>query len=168
MNQRKNSQRLDKIDYKILKAVQKNGDYSVAQLANSVGLSATPCWSRLQKLIQNKYIKQKVSLLNAEKIGMEVVVFVFITAKHERHWQEEFESTVMEFSEITECFRMSGRNDYLLKVQVSSVKDYDNFYKRLVSKIPIKKVNSSIALEQLKYTTELSLDKLKEIHQIKT
>lgn len=165
-NKTENSIKLDEIDIRIMQALQKNADCSIAQLAGIVGLSATPCWNRIQRLTNHQYIQKKVALLNPEKVFAEVVVFMEIKASHNQKWLSSFEKILTEFSQITEAFRMSGEIDYLLKIQVANIKEFDLFYKKLVSAIDIEKTTSNIVLEVIKSTTELNLDNLKKANGI--
>ena len=125
----------------------------------SVGLSATPCWRRIQKLEEAKIIRRRVALLDSHKINVGVTAFVFVrTSQHGLEWLERFAAAVRELPEVVEFYRMSGQVDYLLRVVVPDIEAYDRFYKKLIGKIELFDVSSSFAMEQIKYTTALPLD----------
>lgn len=150
---------MDRLDRKILRLLQEDATLAVADIAKKVGLSTTPCWRRIQKLEEDGIIKRRVAVLDPVKINARVTVFVAVrTSSHSHEWLKRFAEVVQEFPEVVEFYRMSGDVDYLLRVVVPDIAAYDAFYKRLISKIEIRNVSSSFAMEQIKYTTELPLD----------
>lgn len=150
---------MDRLDRKILRLLQANATLAVADIAKKVGLSTTPCWRRIQKLEEDGVIQRRVAILDPEQVNTKVTVFVSIrTGSHSHEWLKRFSEVVREFPEVVEFYRMSGDIDYLLRVVVPDIGAYDNFYKKLISKIEIRDVSSSFAMEQIKYTTELPLD----------
>ncbi|WP_254475197.1 Lrp/AsnC family transcriptional regulator [Bartonella sp. B1098] len=153
---------MDRLDRKILHLLQENATLSVADIAKKVGLSTTPCWRRIQKLEEDGVIQRRVAVLSPEKVNAHVTVFVSIrTNTHSHEWFKRFSKIVQEFREVIEFYRMSGDIDYLLRVVVPDIEAYDLFYKKLISKIDIRDVSSSFAMEQIKYTTELPLNYIK-------
>lgn len=149
---------LDDTDLQLLALIQSNDSISTEQLAQQVGLSKTPCWRRVQKLESAGYIKRRVALLDANKFGLGVSVFVQVkTNQHDAHWAENFAQVVSEFPEVMEFYRMAGEYDYLLRVLVSDIPAYDAFYKRLISATALTDVTSNFAMEQIKWTTQLPL-----------
>lgn len=153
---------MDRLDRKILHLLQENATLSVADIAKKVGLSTTPCWRRIQKLEEDGVIQRRVAVLSPEKVNASVTVFVSIrTNTHSHEWFKRFSKIVQEFREVIEFYRMSGDIDYLLRVVVPNIEAYDLFYKKLISKIDIRDVSSSFAMEQIKYTTELPLNYVK-------
>jgi Lrp/AsnC family transcriptional regulator len=150
---------MDRLDRKILRLLQEDATLAVADVAKKVGLSTTPCGRRIHKLEEDGVIKRRVALLDATKINVRVTVFVSIrTNSHSHEWLRRFSEVIQEFPEVIEFYRMSGDVDYLLRVVVPDIAAYDAFYKRLISKIEIRDVSSSFAMEQIKYTTEMPLD----------
>ena len=149
---------LDEMDIKILKILQADCTQPVADIGKEVGLSTTPCWRRIQKLEEAGVIAKRVALLAPAAVNAGVTVFIEIkTDQHNLDWLEAFRVAVQELPEIVEAYRMSGEVDYLLRVVVPDIAAYDAFYKRLISKLPITKVSSAFAMEQMKFTTELPL-----------
>jgi Lrp/AsnC family transcriptional regulator len=150
---------MDRIDKKILAQLQEDSTPSLAQLAQRVGLSTTPCWRRVQKLERDGIIKARVTLLDRDHLNLGVDVFVAIkTNQHTAQWLEKFARVVAEFPEVVEFYRMSGDIDYLMRVVVPDIAAYDSFYRRLIREVDITDVSSSFAMERLKYTTALPLD----------
>lgn len=149
---------MDRIDKKILSALQKDAGLSNTDLADQVGLSTTPCWRRVRLLEEQGYINQRVALLDREKLNVGVTVFVSIrTAQHDITWLERFAQVIHDMPEVIELYRMSGDIDYLMKVVVPDIAAYDAFYQRLISKIDLNDVSSAFAMEEIKHTTELPL-----------
>ena len=155
----KSSADLDDYDLKILRTMQKNADYSMAELGEKVGLSHTPCWRRIKRLEAEGIIMRKVTLLDPQKLGLIVTVYAYITIKsHDEDSLNAFESAVQGVEEIVECYSTSGDKDYVLRVVVDSVDHYERLLKRNLVHLPnVASVNSTFALKQVKYTTQLPL-----------
>ena len=150
---------LDKFDCAILAALQADATLSISGLSEKVGLSSTPCWKRVKRLEEEGFIESRVSIVNREKVGLPVTVFVSVkTPEHDEKWLARFAAAVIALPEVLEFHRMSGDVDYLLRVVVPDIAAYDGFYKRLISKIDIRDVSSAFAMERIKSTTELPLD----------
>ncbi|MBB3168950.1 Lrp/AsnC family transcriptional regulator [Simiduia aestuariiviva] len=150
---------LDEFDRKILRTLQENADYSMAELGDRVGLSHTPCWRRIKKLEADGIIKQKVTLLDPKQLGLGVTVYAYITIKsHDEDSLNGFEQGVQDIPEIVECYSTSGEKDYVLRVVVDSVEHYEQLLKKTIVHLPnVASVNSTFALKQVKYTTSLPL-----------
>ncbi|BFM12464.1 Lrp/AsnC family transcriptional regulator [Simiduia litorea] len=150
---------LDEFDRKILRTLQENADYSMAELGDKVGLSHTPCWRRIKKLEADGIIKQKVTLLDPKQLGLGVTVYAYITIKsHDEASLDDFENGVQDVAEIVECYSTSGEKDYVLRVVVDSVEHYEQLLKKTIVHLPnVASVNSTFALKQVKYTTSLPL-----------
>ncbi|MBO1256483.1 Lrp/AsnC family transcriptional regulator [Alteromonas sp. 5E99-2] len=151
---------IDSVDRKILNLLQNDGSLSLADLAEAVNLTTTPCWKRLKKLEETGVIEKRVALLNPEKLGLLFTAFVLVkTSDHSSKWYKEFVSTTTSFSEVMEFYRMAGEYDYMIKVLVKDMKRFDLFYKKLVTSVGgISNVTSTFAMEPLKYTTALPID----------
>ena len=147
---------MDRIDNQILAILQKDASLPVADIARKVGLSVTPCWRRIQKMEEDGIIKGRVALLDSQKIGMGMSVFVGIkTDQHNVDWLELFAKSISALPQVVEFYRMSGEIDYMLRVVVPDMASYDVFYKKLISTVKLKDVSSSFAMEEIKYTTAL-------------
>lgn len=150
---------LDKYDRVILDLLQKDCTFAIGDIAEKVGLSNTACWRRIHKMEEEGIIRAKVALLDRKKLNINVIVMVFIkTAQHNIEWIEKFHSHIYNIDEVIEVYRMAGETDYLLKVAVSDVAEYDKVYKKLIEIKGLADVSSSFAMEQIKYTTELPLN----------
>jgi Lrp/AsnC family transcriptional regulator len=149
---------MDGIDRKILTVLQEDASLSVAEIGNRVGLSSTPCWKRIQRLEADGVIQRRVALVDQDKIGLGITVFVSIeTGDHSQDWLGKFADMVGAMPEVMEFYRMAGDVDYMLRVSVSSIQDYDSFYKKLIAAIPLKNVTSRFAMERIKQTTALPI-----------
>lgn len=150
---------MDPIDHKILALLQADASLSIADIANQVGLSQTPCWKRIQKMEATGVIKGRVALLNGKKLNLGLTVFVQLrTKQHDDVWLSKFARAVTEMPEVVEVYRMAGDIDYLLRVVVRDTEAYDRFYKALIKKVPLHDVSSSFAMEEIKFTTALPLE----------
>lgn len=150
---------LDEYDRRILKALQQNADYSMNELGDVVGLSHTPCWRRTKRLEQNGYIRRRVTLLAPHKLNLGVTVHAYIIIRsHDEESLNAFENAVQHVKEIVECYSTSGDKDYVLRVVARNVDDYEQLLKKTIVHLPnVASVNSTFALKQVKYTTELPL-----------
>jgi Lrp/AsnC family transcriptional regulator len=149
---------MDNIDKKILATLQEDASLSVAEVGQRVGLSSTPCWKRIQKLEAEGVIKKRVALIDPDKIGLGLSVFVSIeTGDHSQDWLGKFADLVSAMPEVMEFHRMAGDVDYMLRVVVADMQSYDGFYKRLIAAVPLKNVTSRFAMEKIKSTTVLPI-----------
>jgi Lrp/AsnC family transcriptional regulator len=149
---------LDEYDRKILRVLQKDASISMDALAERVALSRNACWRRVKLMEEGGIIKGRVTLIDAESVNLGLGVLVLVrTSSHDEGWLENFEITLRDMKEITGAYRMSGDLDYVLRVQVADVKEYDLFYKRLIKKVPIADISASFMMENIKDTTELPL-----------
>jgi Lrp/AsnC family transcriptional regulator len=149
---------MDRFDYKILRLLQSDASLTLAELSNKVGLSQTPCWKRVQRLEEKGVISRRVVILNPEALGFGLTVYVsIISGEHSDVWMETFTREVKNLPEVVEFYRMAGEIDYMLRVIVPEISAFDEFYKKLISIAPMKKVTSHFAMERIKYTTELPL-----------
>ena len=149
---------MDAIDRKILTVLQDDCSLSVAEIGARVGLSSTPCWKRIQRLEADGVILKRVALVEQDRLGLGVTVFVSIeTGDHSQAWLTRFADVVQAMPEVMEFYRMAGDIDYMLRVVVADIASYDAFYKRLIATIPLKNVTSRFAMEKIKATTALPI-----------
>jgi Lrp/AsnC family transcriptional regulator len=149
---------MDAIDRKILAVVQQDASLSVAEIGQRVGLSSTPCWKRLQRLEADGVIIRRVAIIDPEKVGLGITVYVSIeTGDHSQEWLTRFADLVGAMPEVMEFYRMAGDVDYMLRVVVADIAGYDAFYKRLIATVPLKNVTSRFAMERIKSTTALPI-----------
>ena len=153
---------MDDTDRKILAILQADATVALADLAEQVNLSTTPCWRRIKKLQEQGIVKRTVALLDARALNVGTTVFVMLkTAKHNEAWFDKFVAAVRDIPEVTEIHRMSGDVDYLMRIVVPDIDAYDVVYKRLISTVEFLDVSASFALETIKYTTALPLGYVK-------
>ena len=147
---------MDAIDRKILGVLQEDSSLSVAEVGSRVGLSSTPCWKRIQRLETDGVIQRRVALVDQDKLGLGVTVFVSVeTGDHSQQWLDRFAAVVGAMPEVMEFYRMAGDVDYMLRVVVADMPSYDVFYKKLISAVPLKNVTSRFAMEKIKSVTAL-------------
>lgn len=149
----------DEIDKKILRVLQADADLPIQEIGNRVGLSHTPCWRRINRLQDEGFIAKKVAILNPEKIDCDVSIFVMIRlSAHSAQSLEAFEDATRTIPEIMQCYTMSGEFDYLLRVVVAKVRDYEKAVKGKLLTLPnVGVMNSHFALNEIKNTTEFPL-----------
>ncbi|MGI9484446.1 MAG: Lrp/AsnC family transcriptional regulator [Geminicoccaceae bacterium] len=149
-------QKLDKTDRHILRILQRDASISVDALAERISLSRNACWRRVKQMEERGTIKGRVTLVDPAAVDLGLSVFVLVrTSEHDPKWLEKFDRTVRDLPEIVGAHRMSGELDYVLRVRVASVKDYDRFYQKLISRIPISDISASFVMDDIKDTTEL-------------
>jgi Lrp/AsnC family transcriptional regulator len=147
---------LDAIDRRILRELQKDSTIAIAELAQLVGLSQTPCWKRIKRLTDAEIITKRVALLDRSKLDLALAVFVSVrTNRHDQEWLDAFAGAAAAMPEVVEFYRLSGDTDYLLKVLVKDIGAYDAFYRKLIASVPLSDVSSAFAMEQIKSTTAL-------------
>ncbi len=149
---------MDAIDRKILHCLQEDATLPAAEVASRVGLSATPCWRRIQNLEKAGVIRKRVALLDPALLNVGTTVFVRLkTSQHNEEWLDGFARAVAEIDEVVEFYRLSGDVDYLLRIVVPDIAAYDVVYKRLIKAADLADVSSSFAMETIKHTTALPL-----------
>lgn len=145
---------MDATDRKILIILQEDASLPVAEVAARVNLSQTPCWRRIQKMEEAGIIQRRVVLVDPDRIGLGLSVFVEIeTGDHSADWLTRFAETIRAMPEVMDLYRMAGDVDYLLRVVVGSMAEFDAFYQRLTRAVPLKNVTSRVAMERVKATT---------------
>ena len=149
---------LDPTDRRLLALLQEDATISIADLAERVSLSPTPCWKRVKRLERVGLIRSRVALLDRASLGLDVTVFVAVrTTQHSDEWLQTFAEGVARIPEVVEFYRMSGEVDYLLKVVARDIADYDRIYRKLIKVAPLHDVSSSFAMQEIKSTTALPL-----------
>lgn len=148
---------MDKFDQKILRTLQARPTITMAELAQEVGLSQTPCWRRVKALEEDGVIARRAVLLNPQRLGFNTTIFAHVRlSRHDEESLETIESAVQDIPEIVECFTMAGESDYIMRIVAQSIEDYERFLKKVLLHIPgVAAVNSSFALKPVKLTTDL-------------
>jgi Lrp/AsnC family transcriptional regulator len=149
---------MDATDIRILGVLQDDASLSVAEIAERVNLTPTPCWRRIQRLERDGVISRKVAILDKERLGLGITVFVAVrTNKHSGEWLTRFHRLVSSMPEVVDFVRLAGNIDYLIRVVVPDVQSYDAFYKRMIDKLEFYDVSSMFQMEEIKSTTALPL-----------
>ena len=151
---------LDAIDLRILAQLQTDGRMSLSNLASKVGLSPSPCLRRVRMLEREGVISRYVAVLDQQAVGLPVSVFVSI--KLERQKQDaldRFAKAIARWPEVLECYLMTGPRDYWLRVVVPDLAAYERFLKQKLTRLDgIASIESSFALEQVKYSNVLPIE----------
>jgi Lrp/AsnC family leucine-responsive transcriptional regulator len=143
---------MDAIDKKILMLLQQDAKLNTKEIAEKVGLSVSPTFERIKKLEQKEYIKKYVALLDPTKVGKSISVYCQVTlAVHSRDLIDDFKQHILALSEIMGCYHVSGNYDFLLKVAVNDMNEYQKFVIDKLSVIKgISNVQSSFVMEEIK------------------
>ena len=143
---------LDETDLQILKTLQKNAKLTTKELADAVHLTPTPVFERQKRLERQGYIKKYVAVLDPEKLGQHLLVFCKVKLKHINHEiADSFTSRILSISEVTECYNISGAYDYLLKVRVRDMKQYQEFVLSKLGEIEsLGSIESTFVMGELK------------------
>lgn len=150
----------DETDIRILRALQKEGRISNAELSERVNLSQSACHRRIQRLEEDGYISGYVALLSPEKIGRKTVVYVEITLSGQKdEILSAFEEAVARVPDVMECHLMAGAADYLLKVVAKDAEDFARIHRRYLASLPgVQGMQSSFSLKSVLQTTALPLE----------
>lgn len=150
---------LDATDRRLLDALQENGRLAVTDLAERVGLTASPCLRRLKNLEQSGVIRGYAALVDQDKVGLPVSVFVSVKLQMQREEAlEAFERAVRDCPEVVECYLMTGPRDYLLRVVASDLSAYERFLKETLTRVDgVASIESSFALAQVKHANALPI-----------
>ena len=154
---------LDRTDLKILDALQKDATRSTADVAQSAGLSQSPCWRRISLLEEAGVIRRRVALLDRHQLGLSVLVFASVKlASHGWESLPNFKAQVVSFPEVIQCCLVMGDTDFVLLVATPTIEDYNTFIQKRLSQVPgVQSIESRIVLEETKNTTELPLELLR-------
>ena len=150
--------KLDNFDRKILTVLQQDAGLTVSELATNIGLSTSPCWRRLKRLMDAGVVKKRVAILDHNQLGLDVIVFAEV--KLEAHGHEalpNFQKAVEKLPEVLECYTVLGEMDFLLKVVATDIHAYERFLHHLLSLPAVREVNSKMVVSEIKCTNELPL-----------
>ncbi|HRK23863.1 MAG TPA: Lrp/AsnC family transcriptional regulator [Beijerinckiaceae bacterium] len=150
---------LDAIDARILAELQRDGRMTITDLAERVGLSASPCLRRVRMLEDAGVIAGYVAVVDQNKVGLEVNVFASIRLERQREEElERFNAAVAQWPEVMECYLMTGTRDYLMRIVVGSLGDYERFIKEKLSRLDgVASIESSFALSRVKHATAVPI-----------
>jgi Lrp/AsnC family transcriptional regulator len=151
---------LDAYEKRILRLLQEDASLSNAEIAEKVGLSASPCWRRIDRLEREGFIKRRVALLDRRKVGLNAQIFAQVKLNaHGRANLDEFAAAIRDLPEVLECYVMMGSVDFLLRIVAPDIEAYEKLFFNRLSQLPgVQEVNSTVALSEIKATTALPLD----------
>ncbi len=151
--------KLDAIDRRLLALLQENGRLPVTDLAEKAGLTTSPCLRRLKILEQAGIIRGYAALVDQQKVGLPVSVFVSVKLEMQREEAlERFEATIRDCPEVVECYLMTGPRDYLLRVVAQDLAAFEYFLKQTLTRIEgVASIESSFALSQVKHSNALPI-----------
>ncbi len=156
---------LDKIDRQILAALQANARQRNVELAEQVGLSASPCLRRVRRLKDLGVIREFTTLVDPEAVGLPVSVFIQVTLERQiEHSLESFEAQIVHWPEVMECYLMTGDSDYLLRVVAADLTAYQEFLMNKLTRVEgVASIKSSFALKRVVYRTALPVDRMEHV-----
>ena len=151
--------KLDRYDKLILEQLQRDGRISNVQLANAVSLSESACLRRVRSLEESGMIDRYAALINQQKAGLPGNVLDHIGLQREEESElAAFEAAVKNIPEVMECYLMTGEFDYLLRVVVSDMADFERLHRDALTRLPgVARVNSSVTIRTVQKKTELPL-----------
>lgn len=150
---------LDPVDARILELVQNDASLSVAEIAERVGLSPSPCWRRIKRLEDAGVIRKRVTLLDPERLGLDFEVYAIVKLSLPSSENlERFETSVQAWPEVVQCATITGREDYVLRVVTRDIHAFDRFLRdRLLALGLVSDVESHIVVRGVKNTTAVPL-----------
>jgi Lrp/AsnC family transcriptional regulator len=151
---------LDPVDARILDLVQQDASLSVAEIAERVGLSPSPCWRRIKRLEDAGVIRKRVTLLDSERLGLAFEVYAMVKLSlPTRTNLDAFENAVAAWPEVVQCATITGREDYVLRIITRDIHAFDDFMReRLLSLELVSDVQSHIVIRGVKNTTAVPLN----------
>ncbi|MDG1239893.1 Lrp/AsnC family transcriptional regulator [Planktomarina sp.] len=141
-----------------MQQTQRNTAQSLEELSEAFHLLRNAVWRRGKRLQDSVILKASVALLDAQRVGLGLIVFVSISVRsHSKDWADQFTKVICGLPQVQSAYHTLGHQDYLIKARVRNVQAYDDFYQRLISHIELADVSASLVIEELKDTTELPL-----------
>ncbi len=152
--------RLDATDIAILNLLQRNAAVSVAEIADQVGLSQSPCWRRIQRLEKDGFVRERVAVLDRRKLGLNLEVFAQVRFFREQpDTLTNFEAAIRSAPEVVECHMLMGDVDFLLRVVTHDVESYERFLRNTLAVLPgVRDIRSTISLSTIKSGQLLPLE----------
>ncbi len=150
---------IDDFEKKILRELQRDSNLTTAEIANRVGLSVSPCWRRIDRLQRDGFIRKHVAILDRRMLGLNAHVFAQVKLNaHGRANLDEFSKAIQGFAEVLDAYVLMGTTDFMLRIVTEDIDAYERFFFDRLSKLPgVQEINSTVALSEIKSTTELPL-----------
>ncbi len=151
--------RLDQTDIRILQLLQHDARLTNKEIADKLGKTVTPVYERIKWLKEEGFIQRYVAVLDRNKIDKSLVAFTNVQLKEHAHLMlKAFEKDIVKFDEVMECYHMTGLYDYLLKIVVKDMNEYQGFIVNKLAKLPnIGTVQSSFNMTEVKYETAYTI-----------
>lgn len=148
---------LDRFDRKLLDLLQEDGRMSNVELAQRINLSESACLRRVRALEEAGLIERYAAILNQKQLGLSGTVFVHIALRREEQSElAAFEAAIQDIPQVMECYLMTGEFDYLLRLIVSDMADFERLHNEALTRLPgVARVNSSVAIRTIRRTTKL-------------
>ena len=150
---------LDAYERKILRVLQEDASLATSAVAEAVGLSASPCWRRIDRLERDGFIKRRVAIVDRKKVGLNAQIFAQVKLNaHGRANLDEFAEAIRDFPEVLECHVLMGSVDFMLRIVTADIEAYERFFFEKMSRLPgVQEINSTVALSEIKSTTALAV-----------
>ncbi|MDK2760771.1 MAG: Lrp/AsnC family transcriptional regulator [Sphingopyxis sp.] len=150
---------LDPFEIKILRELQRDANQTTAEVAERVGLSVSPCWRRIDRLEREGFIRKRVAIIDRRKVGLNAHVFAQVKLNaHGRANLDEFSEAIRGFPEVLDAYVLMGTTDFMLRIVARDIDAYERFFFDRLSNLPgVQEINSTVALSEIKATTELPL-----------
>ena len=150
---------LDSYERKILRELQADASLTTAGVAERVGLSASPCWRRIDRLEREGVIQRRVALIDRRKVGLNAQIFAQVKLNaHGRANLDEFSEAIRGFPEVLDAYVLMGAMDFMLRIVAKDIEAYERFFFDQLSKLPgVQEINSTVALSEIKSTTALPI-----------
>jgi len=150
---------LDDYERRILRELQRDGQQTVAELAAKVGLSASPCWRRIDRLERDGVIRGRVALVDRRKVGLSAHIFAQVRLNaHGRANLDEFAAAIRGFPEVLDAYVLMGTTDFMLRIVARDIDAYERFFFDKLSRLPgVQEITSTVALSEIKSTSELPI-----------
>lgn len=150
---------LDPFEIKIIRELQRDASLTVAQIAERVGLSVSPCWRRIDRLEREGVICKRVAVIDRRKVGMNAHIFAQVKLNaHGRANLDEFGEAIQAFPEVLDAYVLMGSTDFMLRIVARDIYAYERFFFEKLSKLPgVQEINSTVALSEIKSTNELPI-----------
>ncbi len=153
---------LDRIDREILARLQRDGDLSISELADQLGMSGPPCWRRVKRLKDEGVLTHRSWHVDPASVGLNVVVFATVRlATHDAAATTSFREKVLDIPEVMECYILLGTSDVLVKIVAPDIKAYEAFYYDVLSQLPgVRETTSSVVMSAVKQTSALPIARI--------
>ncbi len=147
--------KLDKVDHRILEMLQENAKLTTKEIAGTLGMSITPVYERIKRLERHQIILKHVALVDRKKIGRNLIGFCNVSLnQHSKDNLLKFEQNVVKFEEVLECYHITGKFDYMIKIAVEDMEAYHKFtYYHLATLDNVGNVHTVFAMNDIKYST---------------